>query len=244
MDSSPKFDLELLGAKLMRIKQWKRMRQLLKQFKKYNWNQEKMARKSSFKVKCVLTNTLLIWGLESFNNYLEILNLKEEKLELEIIKNTIINNLIDRCWNEKYGLFFDLNMNKPNHPQIEISTITSLIPLMIDLPSDIVDNLISHLINENEYWPQYPIPTVSLSEKSFNPLDSSLLWRGPTWINTNYFIWLGLKKHHEDRIARELASKTKNLVKISGFREFYNPHSGRGEGAKNFSWSTLVVLME
>jgi hypothetical protein len=26
-----------------------------------------------------------------------------------------------------------------------------------------------------------------------------------------------------------------------GFREYYNPHTGRGHGARDFGWSTLVV---
>lgn len=244
LDSSPKFDLELTNTKLFRIRQWRRMKRLLKEFGRYNWDQREMALKSSFKVKCVLTNTLFLWGLDSFIEVLDILKFKEEKLQLEILKKKALSGLIEKCWNEEDGLFFDLNMNKKNEQQIKISTISSLIPLMLDIPSDMKNQLISHLTNEKEFWTRYPIPTVSLSEKSFNPEDSPLLWRGPTWVNTNYFIWLGLKKHKEDKLADEIAFKTKKLVEISGFREFYNPFTGEGAGAENFGWSTLVTLME
>ena len=38
--------------------------------------------------------------------------------------------------------------------------------------------------------------------------------------------------------------EAKKLVEKSGFREFYNPHTGAGAGAEDFGWSTLVTLMK
>ena len=244
LDSSPKFDLELNSTRMFRTKQWMRMRYLLKEFSKYDWNQKTMAEKSSFRVKCVLTNTLFAWGLESFIALLRNYNFKDETEELESLLKTTLLGLIDNCWNEKDGLFYDLNMNKNNGSQIKISTISSLMPLMLNIPNDMKNRLISHLTNKDEFWTKFPIPTVSLSERSFNPNNQYLLWRGPTWVNTNYFIWLGLNKHKELKLADEISSKTRQLVEISGFREFYNPLTGEGEGAKNFGWSTLISLMK
>ncbi len=244
LDSSPKFDLNLTDTKLLRIKQWRRMRGLLKEYNKYQWNQKEMAKHSSFKVKCVLTNTLFLGGMTAFIKALKILNLAKEMQNLQNLKNTVTNSLIEKCWNDKDGLFYDLDMNNQDNPQIKVSTISSLLPLMLDIPLDMKDRLIDHLTNKNEYWAKYPVPTVSMTEKSFNPKDSPLLWRGPTWINTNYFIWLGLKKQEEIKLADDLAKKSKELVIKSGFREFYNPITGEGAGAENFGWSTLVVLME
>ena len=244
LDSSPKFDLELSNVKLQKLRQWLRMRNLLKEFKKYNWDQTKMSLNASFRVKCVLTNTLGMWGMESFIDILDKFKMKNEKNKLIEISNLALESLIENCWNEKMGLFYDLNMNSVYNKQIKISTISSLIPLMLDIPKDIKNRLIENLTDKTEYWTKYPIPTVALSEKTFNPQDQSLLWRGPTWINTNYFIWLGLKRHKEFDIANEIALKSRQLVEKSGFREFYNPLTGEGGGAKNFGWSTLISLME
>ena len=33
------------------------------------------------------------------------------------------------------------------------------------------------------------------------------------------------------------------VIKKSGFREYYNPLTGDGLGAKDFGWSTLVMDM-
>jgi hypothetical protein len=244
LDSSPKFDLELTNKRRMRFHQWIRMRSILKESSSYGWNQSTMSRKCSFRVKCVLTNTLHSMGLMSLSKALHKLNLKETASELEQKAKDVVESLIENSWNEKDGLFYDLNMNQKSNNKIRISTITSLIPLMLDIPKDIKDRLLNHLTDEKEYWPAYPIPTVSMKEPSFNPKNIQLLWRGPTWVNTNFFIWKGLRKHKENKIADELVSRTRSLISKSGFREFFNPITGEGGGAKNFGWSTLVLLMK
>ncbi|MHA1622435.1 MAG: MGH1-like glycoside hydrolase domain-containing protein [Candidatus Heimdallarchaeaceae archaeon] len=244
LDSSPKFDLNLTNSRFMRISQWLRMRTLLKEFQRYDWNQEDMARKSSFRVKCVLTNTLCAWGLESFSSVLDALKMNEEAVFMKEKSERILQSLVDYCWNEKDGLFYDLNVKKQGLEHIHVKTITSLMPLMLNIPKDIEHDLISHLTNPKEFWPKYPIPTVSMDEKSFNPKDIPLLWRGPTWINTNFFLWKGLKRHNENKIAKELSEKSLSLINKSGFREFYNPFTGEGGGAKEFGWSALILLMK
>ena len=56
-------------------------------------------------------------------------------------------------------------------------------------------------------------------------------------------IFNGLKKHGYEKEADNLREKTIQLIQKSGFREFFNPFSGEGYGAVDFSWSTLVVDM-
>ena len=243
LDSAPCFDLSLENKNFLRMRMWQRMRNLLKEFQILNWNQREMAKKSSFRVKCVLTNTLLAWGMDSFADVLEEMNRVEQANDFRDKADHIWHSLMRYCWNEKDGLFYSLEMKKNNFNQIRISSISSLIPLLLEISSDIKERLLEHLLDENKYWSKYPIPTVSMSEKTFNPKSNQLLWRGPTWINTNFFIWLGLKKNKETKIANELAERTYNLVQKSGFREYYNPLTGKGGGANDFGWSTLVTLM-
>jgi len=64
------------------------------------------------------------------------------------------------------------------------------------------------------------------------------------WVNTNFLIWLGLKEQNELDLANKLATKTLDLVKKSGIREFYNPYTGDRIRAKSFGWSTLVAIMK
>jgi len=244
LDSSPSFDLGLEKSKILRFSQWKRMKYLLKEFHQLNWNQSIMAKKSSFRVKCVLTNTLLAWGMDSFADVLEDMNRIDEANDFREKVDRIWHSLIRYSWNEKDGLFYNLEMKKEDYNQISVNTISSLLPLLLDIPSEMKERLLEHLLDKTEYWSKYPIPTVSMKEKTFDPSNNSLLWRGPTWINTNFFVWLGLRKHKEVKIADEIARKSFELVERSGFREFFNPLTGKGGGAKNFGWSTLITLMD
>jgi hypothetical protein len=46
-----------------------------------------------------------------------------------------------------------------------------------------------------------------------------------------------------EKEANGLFNSIKALIEKSGFREFYNPNTGVGYGAYDFTWSGLVVDM-
>jgi hypothetical protein len=47
--------------------------------------------------------------------------------------------------------------------------------------------------------------------------------------------------HGRTDAAEELAARVRALVSGSGFREYYHPDSGRGQGARAFGMSTLAA---
>jgi hypothetical protein len=55
------------------------------------------------------------------------------------------------------------------------------------------------------------------------------------------FQFLKLKGY--DAEAKLLIDCIKSLIKKSGFREYYDPYTGEGYGAKNFTWTGLIVDM-
>jgi hypothetical protein len=57
----------------------------------------------------------------------------------------------------------------------------------------------------------------------------------------NWFIVRGLQQHGYREQADAIVASSAQLVLKSGFREFYNPLTGDGYGARNFGWSTLVL---
>ena len=42
-----------------------------------------------------------------------------------------------------------------------------------------------HLLNQKEFWTDFPIPTVAINEPKFS---AKGYWRGPTWININWLV--------------------------------------------------------
>ena len=59
----------------------------------------------------------------------------------------------------------------------------------------------------------------------------------------NCFLYQCLRSRNFHAEADGLLTAVKKLIHKSGFREYYHPFSGEGYGAKQFTWSGLVVDM-
>jgi glycogen debranching enzyme len=68
-------------------------------------------------------------------------------------------------------------------------------------------------------------------------------WRGPTWINAAWLLWLGLVRLGYDSFADELTRRITHAIRQSGLREYYDPMTAAGMGAPDFSWSALAADM-
>lgn len=98
-----------------------------------------------------------------------------------------------------------------------------------------------YLLNRNKFFTNFPVPSVSQQEPSYTEDD---LWRGPTWIAINWFIYQGLRDYGYHDLAKVLRQKTVKLLSRSGFREFYDAKTGEGHGAHEFTWGGLVLDMQ
>jgi glycogen debranching enzyme len=68
-------------------------------------------------------------------------------------------------------------------------------------------------------------------------------WRGPTWINAAWLLWLGLVRLGYTDLADEMSQRLGRAVRLAGLREYYDPYTGHGMGARDFSWSALIMEM-
>ena len=152
--------------------------------------------------------------------------------------------LVDRLYDADSGLFGQLVW--PERACPVISTWAALSPLALpDLPQDIGRRLVEeHLLNPRRFWLPVPPPSVAADEPSFSMKDHFLglrrYWRGPTWVNSAWLVWLGLRRLGYQAEAGQLAERIISTVAREGLREYYDPNTGRGMGAQDFAWSTLV----
>ncbi|MFJ4290660.1 MGH1-like glycoside hydrolase domain-containing protein [Cupriavidus sp. NPDC089707] len=59
----------------------------------------------------------------------------------------------------------------------------------------------------------------------------------------NWFLFHALKRCGYEDHAKNLRRSLCCAIERSGFREYYNPFSGEGYGARKFTWSGLVIDM-
>ena len=152
--------------------------------------------------------------------------------------------LLRDCWDEPSGAFFDTYLDDAGRPQrADVLTASSLFPLILDdLPGEVAARLVGHLTDEAEFWLPFPVPSVAASEPSFDPtFATGAIFRGSTWVNLNWYLHIGLRVHGYADLAAELARRTRAMVATAGLRECYCPYDAAGHGAREFSWSSLVL---
>lgn len=162
--------------------------------------------------------------------------------ELDARADRTVRGLVEKCWDEADGLFYDLGGLREE--KLRVNTITSLMPLILqDLPRAQVLRLVAQLEDPSKYAAPFPVPTVPLDAPTFRPdtVGGRLLWRGPAWLNTNWYLARGLRRHGFAARAKLIEDASAALVEQSGFREYYNPLTGEGHGAHDFSWTALAL---
>jgi glycogen debranching enzyme len=110
-----------------------------------------------------------------------------------------------------------------------------------------------HLLNPEEFWGQWVIPSIARNDPAFKDQD---YWRGRIWGPMNYLVYLGLRNYHQpeiDRARQELSQKSLDLF-LSEWRtnghvhENYNGATGSGDDVSNsdrfYHWGALLGLID
>ena len=231
LDASPKFDALLSW----RAAGYPGFVALVQRNRRDHFELGRIKARNGFVVEEVLVNVAYALSLQA------LARLSGEARFAERAAN-VRDALIERCYDEQTGLFFDRHATGLQ----KVSTWTSVAPLALpDLDPVVAERLIGeHVLNTNEFWLPFPIPSASASERSFKPFTRLLrYWRGPTWMPCAWLIHRGLGEHGRDEAAQELAGRVATLVARHGFREYYDPYDGRGMGAGHFGMSTLASVI-
>ncbi len=208
----------------------------------YNYDQQKIRRKDKFRVEDAGFNTIYAQNLRA------MAELCEETDDIDAAKyhdryNRVKDSIINLMYDEVDAAFYDVYSEK--NKKLRILTPTIFFPVIMEgMPDEICKKVMDrHFYNENEFSTEYPIPSLAINDPAFNPEESLYLWRGPTWIFNNWFMHHFLMERGYREEARKLIDSIRKAVNKSGFREYYNPFTGEGYGAENFTWAGLLLDM-
>jgi len=242
LDHSPKWD-ELMNIQDEEHDSWDRgWHSICDPYDKFNRDPKKMIALNHFVVADVMVNVIYIENLRVLAEL--CLQVKDEAGAAIYIARAAKarDSLEELCWDETDGLYYDVN-GKENQ-KLRVNTFTSLMPLLLaDLAPKKVEALMAHLLNPDEYWAEFPIPSTAMNHPTYRPetVGGNLVWRGPTWINSNWYLARGLMRHGRVDLARVIANQSILAMRKSGVREYYNPQNASGRGAPDFSWSTILL---
>ena len=153
--------------------------------------------------------------------------------------------LVERLWDERRGLFLD--EAQPGGERPAIVTWAALAPLALpDLPEEIGRRLVEeHLLDPERVPDPGGAALGRRSEPSYEPDGGRgpirRYWRGPTWVNSAWMVWIGLRRLGYEEEAERLAAGLIGAVEREGLREYYDPRDGTGLGARDFAWSALIA---
>ena len=198
------------------------------------------------------------WNFEILAKIAEALGEQQATKEYETRYANLKQRINETLWNDELGIYLNRYINggwcKHKSP-------TSFYPMLAGCPTEeMLKRLVEHLINENEFWGEYVIVTLSKDDPDYG-IPSTYghpeteyppysYWRGNIWAPTNYFVYEGLKRCKQDDVAAKFAQKSvalwwKNWVKYNYACENYHPITGERSpmGHKHYNWSMLLPLI-
>jgi hypothetical protein len=190
---------------------------------------------SEFLIEDPLFNAIWLWSTHALVEIAE--RIGEDAGPFREAAAGIHAALLSRLWDGERFRPRDLRAGR----LLESRTIQGLAPLLDpDLPADVVDRLAAEI--ESPHFRGSAGIGVASSDLLAAEFERRRYWRGPVWANLNWLLSRALRQHGRDEQAGALARTTLELVKRAGMREYFDPVTGDGLGADDFSWTAAAVI--
>jgi hypothetical protein len=169
---------------------------------------------------------------------------------------------IDRfMWNEKLGCWQDLNRVGDSHEYVRVLTPVIWFPAWVGLTQNetrVKRVIEEHVLNPNEFFGEYPIPSVAYDSEYYEYEKEGSYWRGQIWVVNAYITYETLKENGYPEEALELKYRLLDMMSgKGGVYENYNALTGevgwvwenRGDkpienmpACFQFGWSAAFVV--
>jgi hypothetical protein len=213
--------------------------------KEHKYDDKKIAEYSPFLVQDPLFNTLLIKSNQSLINLYQVLGGNEDKIkQLEEWQSKSINSFNNKLYNAELGayVYYDLR----NEKYLNQISSSSFAPLYAGIPSkDQASNIVKTMLDKFGGENRYLCASFDPDSSRFNP---KKYWRGPVWINMNWFLYYGLLDYGYVDLANKIKSDSIELITKAGFYEYFNPnkevykYENGGYGGSDFSWTAALYI--
>lgn len=208
---------------------------------------QRRLRRKAYDINKVLDHSLLSIEDLAFNSIFirantllgEIAKAIREEIPPELsgrMKKT--ERALDDLWDDYSEQYYSRDF--VTHRLLKVPTVATLLPLYSGtISKERAKRLVKLLEQDQVFGPSYPVPSVPVNSFWFHP---RLYWQGPSWININWLIIDGLERYGFKEHADALRESTLEMVGRAGCYEYFNPLTGEGLGAENFSWTAALAI--
>lgn len=168
----------------------------------------------------------------------------EFRREAEFVKDYIRTNMFD----PQTGFFYDLQFDETGNRRLLVDRgkgTEGWIPLWAKVASEEqAAAVVENMMDPGKFNTKLPFPTAAKDNPKF---EATRYWRGPVWLDQAYFGVVALANYRYSAEARMMAKKlmdnAEGLKGNAPIRENYNPETGEGLNANNFSWSAAAYYL-
>jgi hypothetical protein len=209
------------------------------------FNREKL----TLELQDVGLTSLVIADCKALAEMAETLGRDQEAAELRQ-RAALLSANLEQLWDPQVGLY--LNRRTDTGELSHRLSPTLFYPLLADVPGpERVDRIVSgHLLNPEEFWGDWVIPSTSRDDPSF---PKQRYWKGAIWPPLNFLTYLGLRRAGRSDTATELADRSRALLlrewRRQGYvSENYSSITGTGDDQRLssdrfHSWGALLGII-
>jgi hypothetical protein len=148
-----------------------------------------------------------------------------------------LRDALERRWDPANLTWTDAT-GDADHPSGAVRTLEALLGVLVTADVDRADLVWAQLFDPAAYGAAYGPCGVHRDEPTFDP---DAYWRGATWPQLLYLLWVAATRQGRDGVAAQLAEALRKGALASGHAEYWNPDTGAGRGAAPQSWTALWV---
>lgn len=148
-----------------------------------------------------------------------------------------------RFFDAAAGWFFDVRLGTGE--RIAVFGSEGWTPLWAGLASEAQARaVIATMLDPKRFATPMPLPTLAADDARFSPIKG--YWRGPLWLDQARFGVEALRRYgrvaEADALSARLLLAADGLAAQAPMYENYDPTTGKGYQARNFSWSAASYL--
>ncbi len=212
---------------------------LVRLFSRRDYDENRIREDCPFLVQDALFNSLLCQGEKDLAQIARALGEDPTVHEARAAKTAGAIN--GKLWDEEHATYLDFDLTTGQ--TVRVYAAAGYLPLYAGIPDERRARLMLESLKSTGFRLKdegvIPVPSYDPFGYGFSP---TRYWRGPVWINLDWLLMHGLERYGYKGEAARLRGTIVDLVRNSGFHEYFDPFDGTGHGSDSFSWTAALFL--
>lgn len=213
--------------------QYDRYLWLVEHFRGLNWDTAKLHDASPFQVVDPGFNAILIRACADLADLAEGLGMDDLAAENRAYAAKGLAAM-ERLWSDAHGQY--LCLDRVRGELIDSASVGGLLAAFCAVPAARAAAIAATI---EGHGTRFRVASHPPSDPRF---DAKRYWRGPVWLVVNYMIADGLARAGQEDAAARITASSLDLIRESGFAEYYDPITGAPLGGGRFTWTAAMVL--